>query len=209
MIVGTGPDSADIMLVGDYGTKEDGVKGEALSGSQISAIDGMFAGTNFSARATYRTLLIKDILEYDGKAKRLKFDAIQKAHANAALQGINYEEILKNEIREVKPNIIMPLGDMSLKFLSGYQPLNSYRGSVLPLALSLQSLIPDKFTRVIGSFSPRMLRENPVARIYVKLDYEKAVRLRERTDPIEKEGSIWVCRTIGAFREYLKRNSDQ
>lgn len=208
MIIGVGPDSADIMLVGDYGTKEDGVKGEALSGSQVAALDGLWRDCNFSSRATYRTLLIKDTLEYDGRAKKLKFLAIQKAHVDGALKGHNYESILKQEISEVRPNIIMPLGDMALKFLSGYSSLNNYRGSVLPLAPSLQALIPNKHTRVIGSFSPRMLRENPVSRIYVALDYQKAFRLRDRTDPIEKEGAIWVCRTINAFRNFLARQQD-
>ncbi len=208
MIAGHGRDGAEIMLVSDWCLREDLVSGEALSGSQEKTLGIFFSAAGYRVQNTYRTSYIKNILDYDGKSKALKHNAIKKAFEDGMVQGVDYGALLKDEILSIRPNIIVPLGDLSLKFLSGYSPLASYRGSVLPLNPYLQQQIPEKSVRVIGTFSPRATWENYTSRVYVQLDYNKIVNLREVQDPIEPHGQIWVCRTVEAFRNYLARHRD-
>ena len=208
LICGQGRDAAQIMLIGDWGLKEDLVQGVALSGACERTLGTFFKVAGYDVRNTYRTLLIKDILSYDGKSKNLKKKSIDEAFASAKVRGIDYYEIIKNEILQIRPNIIVPMGDLALRFISGYSPITAYRGSVLPLNPLLQSQIKEKSVRVIGTFSPRATWENYTSRVYVQLDFNKIVKLRERTDEIEPVGTIWVCRRIEAFRNYLERHRD-
>lgn len=208
MIVSNGSDSAEIMVVGDYASKDDAIHGSALSGSAERVLGNFFREAGYNISRCYRTLLFKEMPAYDGKSPKQKFLALQKIQQNAVLQGINYENILKDEIVAVRPNIIVPLGDLSLKYLSGYAPISNYRGSVLPLNPYLQSLIPDKTVRVIGTLSPRAVNESFTSRVFVQLDFNKIVKLKEQIGPIEVPGQIWVCRRIEAFRNFLERHQD-
>ncbi len=208
MIVGQGRDGAEIMVVGDWGMKEDLISGVALSGSQERTLASFFSKAGYNVRSTYRTLYIKSILDYDGKNKKLKHLAVKKAFEDGFVQGVDYGALLKEEINSIRPNIIVPLGDLSLQFLSGYSPISAYRGSVLPLNPHIQQIIPEKYVRVIGTFSPRTTWENYTSRVYVQLDYNKIVNLREVQGAIEPPGQIWVCRTVDAFRNFLARHRD-
>lgn len=208
MIVSNGPDAAEIMFIADYCLREDAVHGYALSGSQEKTLGGFIKKARFSLNQCYRTAYIKDTLEYDGKNKKQKFLAIKKAFDNATMQGVSYEEILKNEIYTIRPNVIVPLGDLSLKFITGYSPISAYRGSVLPLNPLIQTNVTEKTIRCVATFSPRMVWENHTSGVYVQLDYNKIVELKESRGPIEPEGQVWVCRSVEAFRQFIARHQD-
>lgn len=199
MISGHGSDSADIMLVLDYGSIEDKINEKALSGKGESLFAQFFRENGFDLRQTYRTCYLKDALTYNGKNKRLKNAAVQEARGKA-----DYDAILKNEILTFKPNVIVPLGDLSLNFISGYSSLSNYRGSILPLSPLLQTHCT-KPLRVIPTFSPERIWADIVSKVYVSLDVGKIIRNKDIYGPIEDEGSVWVCRSAEALRNFLAR----
>lgn len=203
MIQGKGRDGAEIMLVGDFAEKEDVTHGFALSGYQEKTLRELFRLNNFSLDNCYRTLYIKDTLTTFGRSKKKKKEAIDEAQTRAG--GADYDAILKEEILTFQPNVIMPLGDLSLTYLTGFKPISSYRGSILPLSPLIQQHIPNKCIRVIPAFSPFHLLINYTSRICTKLDFGKAVRNREVTGPLEQDYTVWVCRTAQALEQFLSR----
>jgi len=202
LVSGHGPENAIIMLIADYAMHDDVKSGNALSAAQDRTLRELFHEQKYDLSATYRTTLIKTSIEYDGKSKKLKEAAIKSARLSSAY---NFDKLLREEIMDVKPNILVPLGDHALRFCSGYSPLTAYRGSVLPLAPSLQYAFPHKVIRVIPTYHPRMIWQDITSKVFVRLDIEKIVRLREETGPIEKAGIVWVCRTVSDWHRWISR----
>lgn len=205
MISGQGR-NAEILIVGDYGTEEDYVNGKALTGSQETVLKQLFANHGFKLENCYRTLYIKDRLSYYGKVKSKRKLAIKEAFEKA-----DYNKILEEEIVELKPSVIAPVGDLALKFLIGDRvtSIHKLRGSVLPLTPALQDKIgKDRVVRVIPTLPPIFLNQDWTARVYCSLDVEKIVSNRSNFAPILQKELIWIAKNAESLRVYLNRIKD-
>lgn len=205
-VSGHGLSNAKIMLVGDYASKEDIAMGYAISGKAEATLNQIFREHHYDIKQTYRTLYIKDSISYDGKAKKKRKDAIKEA-----TEGFNYKELLASEISTIKPNIIVPIGELSLHLLTFCSRIEKYRGSILPLNEDFRPK-PDpratevKTIRVIPAFGPKQIWENWTCRVYTTLDFARIVANKDRTDPIKDDFHIWVCRNVKDFREFCKKH---
>lgn len=198
MISGRGSNT-DLMFVEDSASEDDVSSGFAISGARETVLKVLLGDHKIKVNETYRTLYIKDKLSYGGKAK-VKF---REALAQAT-EGKNYDEILKKEIIEISPNVIVPLGNLSLRVIANESPVEKFRGSVLPLIEEIQREIPHT-VRVIPTLPLQQLMYDFTARVYCSLDLKKAVEARHRTDPIEDNLLIWICKNAEEAGNYFNR----
>lgn len=206
LISGNGALNSTIMFVDDTGTLTDKETGEALSGPAARLINSFLSQYEYDIKFTYKTLLIKDAIEYNGPNKKRRDAAIEVSRkACLTLTGKTYEDILVNEIIEIHPLVIVPLGELSLNFLAGQRSITQFRGSILPPEQNLHHRIKNFTTRIIPTLGPRHLFINEKAKTYVSLDYKKIVENRENVSPIEEQGLVWVAETYEAFQNFLRR----
>lgn len=204
MVVGTGPDNAQIMLVGDYASKQDVANGFALS--NIIALRQLFNDNNAKLDACYRTLYIKDELSYYGRAKKKSKLALEEAFEK--IKPLNYKQILYEEITTILPSVIVPLGELSLSILAGVRGLNKYRGSVLPPCPELQERLGNRIVRIIPTFSNKDLFDVWSRRVVASFDIQRILKHQNNDTPIKDQNIIWVTNSVAAFRSFVARNKD-
>lgn len=198
LINGHGTGSTNLMLVGDYPTEEEYNLGESLVGKVGSSIGYALSNAGSSLDEVYRTHYIK-LFHPDTKkkVKKIREDALDRLLGQAP-----HSEILLEEIRQIKPNVIVAIGERALNFLTAEKGIDNFRGSVLPISplLSLPRSI-----KVIPTLHPRRIWENYEARIYVNVDYKRAVKLQNDPMPPVQNGLLWIARTTEAVNEYWSR----
>lgn len=191
MIQGHGDANARIMLVGDSASQEDCASNKAISGYAESTLKGFAKDNDLDFTHFWRTLLIK---EKGSQTEPL---------TNCALLSDNYKEILNNEINTIKPNIIVPLSELSLRHLTGIQGIRKYRGSVLPIRPAIS---PDNI-RILPILGPApYLNEDYKLRFITRLDFGKLKRREFEQGPIPKEGNLWIADKGEQVRRFFERN---
>ena len=198
MIQAHGKSGAEIFLVEDSASNEDILSGYALSGTAERTLRHFFSLHKYDLNQTWRTLLYKERLNYNGKNKKKFKEAIEQTNPEST-------NILFDELISIRPNIIVTLGELSLNLLTGQRSITKYRGSILPLRPDIQSKINDRAVKVIPALGPRLLNENYPARVYTKVDLAKVVKYAGNTEFINPDGRIWVARTGAEFQNYLNR----
>lgn len=191
MIQGHGYASAKVMLISDGATDDDMASGYAITGSNEKVLRGFAEAHNLRWAEFYRTMLIKDRIN------------LSKPQVNAELVTDDYRRILKNEINTIKPNIIIPLSELSFNFVSGIQNIRKYRGSVLPAA----SGITDKPTRILPILGPNpYLNEDPTLYFISRLDFGKLNKHIDETGVIKEIGLCWVAKSVEEVRAFFNRH---
>lgn len=136
-IKGVGPLNARIMIVGEVCGAEDEYRGEPLMGGSGHEFTKMLHEAGIPRTECYTTLFIKE--------KRSIYPMLQDTKAGAAKfslphyhEGMYFNDYiaaaakeLHEEIRLVKPNIIIALGDAAMWALTGKSGITSWRGSLL------------------------------------------------------------------------------
>ena len=205
IILGRGREAAEIMIVGDSPTKDDVTSELAISGQTEKTLRSLFRENKYNIDQTYRTLYIKNEISYNGHDKKKLSQAIAEAHASIAPD--TYDKILTDEILYLKPNVVVPIGELSFRAVSGQKGIEKFRGSVLPLRPEIQSKLGTHVVRTIPVLGPvPYLNQDPSVKFLSKLDISKVVRDKDRSDPIKEVGFVWVCKSLTAFREFLERN---
>ena len=108
------------MLITDGASDEDVASGYAISGYQESVLKDFAKANGIKWEQTYRTCLIKE---------RIK---LVDPKSNYDLITDQYRRILTDELNTVKPNIIVPLSELSFNFTTNLSSIFKFRGSVLP-----------------------------------------------------------------------------
>ena len=200
---GEGPLHAQIMVVGEAPGYEEDREGRPFVGASGRMLNKFLfeAGTNRSE--CYVTNVVK-VRPPDNKFERLREYGISP-----------YDHLpdLWTEIQTIQPNVIIALGKNSLKFLTGRSGKNNSisenRGSILPLVSQARFEC-----KVIATFHPAHLLhmkggdlDDPRARLYIELDFKRAVeesKFREFNLPARH---IEVGRNSRDTWTYLKRNA--
>lgn len=194
-ISGRGSLDARVMLIGDGGSESDITSGLALSGDQereLRALAGALNLRSFSFDEFWKTCLIKERIN-------LKFPDMNKE-----LITDNYKKILCDEINTIKPNVLVPLSELSFNTLTGLRGIRKFRGSVLPPTTDFPLYRSD--LRVIPVLGPNpYLYEDPKMKFISRLDFGKVARNQYTVDPIREIGNVWICETAQALRAFLDR----
>src|SRR5438876_3112689 len=215
---GHGNSNADIFFIGGFPGKADLLSGFALTGYNEITLNNFLYPLRLNLKNCYRTLFIKEKLEYSGNNPKKLREAIAKVDYQ------NYLEILFKEIKDVSPNILVPLDDVSLGAVfphisNLHKPrgrshwIYCYRGSVLPLRSDFsllqfqeESQNPKNQINVIPTLSPFMLEVDYTARSYVSLDFKRIKDLAISTQEFKEPGLCWVAHTAREFEIFLDRN---
>ena len=118
MISGFGPTSAPAVLVADGATDSDISTGYALSGHQADKLRSLCKANGIVYEELWKTALIKDRIN------------LRDPKENIELLSDKYKEILVNELQTVKPNVIVPLSELSFNFLSGLKGIRKFSASL-------------------------------------------------------------------------------
>lgn len=127
-VIGQGPSDAKIIFIADTASESDLLKGHALSGAAERTLRELCTPTEIKLGECYRTCYIKNYLKGFGYSRKKDKDLITEAQNQIA--PLTFEEILFNEIQALNPHVIVPLGNLSLKLLTGVGPHYKYRGSI-------------------------------------------------------------------------------
>lgn len=191
MVSGHGYSSAKVVIVGDCASDEDVNTGYALSGYTESLIRSFCKDNGLSIDEMWRTLLIKE----RGNQKDYK--------KNEELLTEQYKSILINEIQQIKPNLVVPIGEMAFNFTTGLSGIRKFRGSVLPANLAIFS----PTLRVIPVLGPNpFLNEDHKLRFITRLDFSKIAKNVDQSGPIEEIGKIWIAKNAASVRNYFERH---
>lgn len=134
-----GPKDARIVLVGEAPAYEEVKAGKPFVGQAGKQLDSMLTSAGLDRSELYITNLIKSPVPKEDKAKaRFFFDG--KQPTNDLMQGILE---LVGEINEIRPNVVVPLGNYALWALTQQQGILKRRGSIMESTLIAgQKVIP-------------------------------------------------------------------
>lgn len=198
MVIGHGPEFSPIMIVSDHPTADEAKIGKALSGATGKMVAGFLKQNEWSLERCYKTTYIKEqMIGYGSKDKKRSEEVLKDMLAKR-----NWGEILNEEIRDIKPNIILALGELPLNYLANEKSVHNFRGSILPI----NPLVSDRNNlRVVSTLHPRDIFINQTASVYVSIDYKKAVKHYNNTEPYKEPGNLWICKTTSSLIEWWKR----
>lgn len=138
-----GPKNANIMVLGESPGSNEWKRGKPFIGESGGILDDVFTAAGQKRSGIYITNVIKEHLPPWGDRKRAFF--FQGGHPTKEyLDGII--EVVK-EINEVKPNVVMPLGNYALWALMQHEKVSRWRGSILE-----STIVPGQ--KVIPSLHP-------------------------------------------------------
>src|SRR5258706_819069 len=166
-VPGYGNPNAKLMVVGESPGKTEDEQRIPLVGQTGKIHDEMMRLAGVERSETYITNVIKYMPPRD------EFGNFNIYGLNEALIEECKEQLYK-EVEAIKPNVILALGDLSLKTLTGMSGITKYRGSIL------QSRFGPK---VVSTLHPAGLlyqgeeqRLAYSARTYIQLDYNRAIK---------------------------------
>lgn len=200
---------ATVMFLGGFPTNEDIMNERALSGSQESTLNSMLKHEKLDMGMCYRSLFVRQALGYAGTNPKKIYQSL------ASIDTTLYQEMLFNEIKEVNPNVIVPLDDIALSSVYTHINLikkpkgrryfiNCYRGSILPLRSDWQVKLP-AVIRVIPTLSPQLLNQDYSARAYVRTDFKRIAQCRLMRAPIVEPGIVWIARNALEVHRFFTR----
>lgn len=193
MVSAHGSVSAQAFLLADGATDADLRSGYALTGDNERLLKILLSGTGLHLEELWRTLLIKDRIN------------LSKPAANKNLLTDDYKRILLNEINTIKPNVIVPLSELSFNFLTGLSGIRKFRGSVLHPSGNLELF--RSTIRILPILGPNpYLREDAKLEFISRLDFRKLPANLERTEPIVEIGKCWVAQTGEQLRQFFERH---
>lgn len=203
MIQGHGNSNADIMIVADGGYPDCATTNYALSGFNERQI-AQLAGNSFKVAETYRTLLIKEKISYTTReinSRKIPYYLNEETKAKI----IGYQDILENEIETIKPNLIIPLGELSFKWLTGHESIRKYRGSCLPGSRGTHNGNEYRY-KTLPTFGPHIWNTEYKQRWVTQLDFAKVPANRGPGPPNESSKNIWICRNYSSFKSFCDRH---
>lgn len=202
MIQGHGQDSP-LMIVGDYPDKRELESGAAWECTAGSLLRQLINSNGWSWPRTYRTTAYKNRMPEVWSEEKDK-----RKRANIALPEFDKNlKLLKVELEQIKPRVIIAAGEFALNLLCGKEGIDKYRGSILPLTNDMQVAARSTETIVVPIIHPRDLFRQYSAQTYTGFDIARAVKyINERYIPPEHKYQLWVCREPENLRSFLNRN---
>jgi len=191
MISGHGMSSAKIMLVADGATQEDVSKGKAITGYNEGIIRSLCHDNGLSINEMWKTALIKEKIN------------LVKPEANEEMVTDFYKNVLINEINEIQPSVIVPLCELSFRFLTGLKSIYKFRGSVLPPTTGLLK----KQTRVLPVLGPNPYINQDYSMMFIsRLDFSKVAKAQHAVGPITEYGLTWIAKESESLRNFFSRH---
>lgn len=176
----SGPIPAEIMIVGDFPDNYEERAGEPLVGPAGHLLNGVLSSVGFLRNSCFVALVCRkrppkdDIDEWVSDRKTSPDPSWTQfqgkwVHPNV-IEGVN---ALRREIEEVKPKLIIALGNLSLWALTGYSGISKWRGSRLSP--------PGIECTVVPSLHPSAALRQTELKSVIQMDLKRAKNIYEGT----------------------------
>lgn len=192
MIQGHGSSNPDVILVADAAHGEDLTTGYALTGYQESILREMCNATGQNLGTFYRTCLIKDELP------KTEDEAILAAAVR------RFSPLLIDEIKTLRPFLVVPLGELSFQHLSSLRSIRKFRGSVMYADGSFGFERPQKIMPILGPY-PFLTQEYRLKYI-TRIDFGKIPKHLNYEETPDRRCRTWIAWTSSALRAFLERS---
>lgn len=200
MIKAHGNGSPDVFLLEDHCHGDDFFTGYCISGNTERTLRGLCNDVSLNYTQMWKSALIKDepaITMQAAKKSKVYYDL------NAQLV-TTYGPILVEEIRELSPNLIIPLGELSFNYLTGLSGIRKFRGSVLP-AHPIHGFKEN--TKILPILGPYPFLNQDVKLTYIsRLDISKVDRYSKDEPLPDLQHNLWVARNASSLRAFLDRS---
>lgn len=132
-VSGVGPFEPKLMIVGEAPGKQENDQGEPFVGPSGHLIDEMLQSAGTSRSEVWLTNVVK---------YQPPFNDFSKLH----LVGVDLAESIRSlwadEIKRLKPNCILAVGNQALEALTGFSGILNYRGSILTATDGITKVVP-------------------------------------------------------------------
>ena len=198
MIKSHGSSSPLAFFITDAGFGADFDTGYAITGYSASLIKDFCTEQSLNFDDFWKSCLIKD---------KLPPLDIEEARQEAEIERLisTYGPILIDEINDLKPNLLIPLGELSFNFLTNLKNIRKFRGSILPPSGKFPIVQENlKVLPILGPYP--FLNQEYKLRVISRIDFGK-IRKYLNGDPIpDKTFNIWVARSSSALRNFFDRS---
>lgn len=188
----SGPKNAKIAIVGEYPNRQEETEREPFVGSAGRLLQSLMFRAQIAWNDCYKTNVIK---EYTKNS-----DSFVKFRRNKVDHKGNYDqyvELLKEELKEVKPNVVLAVGNIALYALTGEYGITSWRGSVLE-----STLIPG--LKVIPTIHPSSAIRQYIYQYYIFNDIQR-LKKESEFDYIKQLPYIYITDpTLDKIHSYLE-----
>lgn len=150
LVPGNGPLTAKIVFVGEAPGVEEELCGIPFVGSSGKLLNSMLTNVGIVRADCYFTNVVKT------RPPRNDFGVFYEDPRRTTPSPMLSESCrqLHNELRGLRPNVIVPLGGESLRAITGKRSIDSWRGSILPSPFR-----EDHLGKIISTYHPaRILR---------------------------------------------------
>ncbi len=196
MISGHGNSNALIMLIADGAAEGDVSCGYALSGDREKKLKSFAIANQIPWSEFWITVLIKEKIN------------LKKSDPNKPLITEQYKSVLLDEINTIRPNVLVPMGELSFNFLTQLTGIRKFRGSVLHPTGDITLFRPS--LRIIPTLGPDpYLYEDPKQEFITRLDFSKIKRNMYEMEPLREIGMCWWAKNATELGEFFLRHYDR
>jgi DNA polymerase I-like protein with 3'-5' exonuclease and polymerase domains/uracil-DNA glycosylase len=203
VVLGTGSDNPEIIIITDYPSDEEISNNQAFVGSTGNLFKSLFEENHYSYNNVYRTTFCKEpasefqTLIRKGKYKLNGLPIEVRNYLNSQ------HDLLKEELQEFKPLILIAAGDIPLYYLGNETKCRKFRGSIIPSNFSYnnQTTVP-----LLSVLPPRWIFSDFKYKYITVADISKAIfAINNKTELFPQNYHLWTCFNDTALREGLKR----
>jgi uracil-DNA glycosylase len=195
-----GNSNPSAFFIADSPIGQDLETGYALTGYSGNVIRDFCSEQSLNLDDFWRSCLIKESLPSLTVLNQDK----DKVEEETKKLVSSYGPMLIEEINDLKPNLLVPLGELSFSFLTGLSGIRKFRGSVLPPAGQFPIVQENiKVLPILGPYP--YLNQEYKLRVISRIDFSKIPKYLN-SDPIpDKKYNIWVARSSSALRAFFDR----
>ena len=200
-VPGTGNAHSKLMVIGDYpgGTEE--TQKESLVGASGEVLDRVFAEIG---HPDYRSeFYFSNVCKY--KPERNLIGKLRNEDV----------ESLWREIDDIRPNVILTLGELPLQAVAGVKKVMTYRGSILPsekygyipkVVPTIHPLHLTRATNASGDYFPDKKLYNGIWRYIMQSDVAKAIEQSRFSDYRPPDRLLKIATSSLDLIRFLSRN---
>lgn len=200
MIKSHGNSNPTAFFITDSPTQDDLSTGYALTGYAAKVLRDFLDEHHLNLDDFWRSCLIKEPFPIPTNP-----NSERDIEAETKILIERFGPLLIEEVNDLKPNLLIPLGEQSFNYLTNLNSIRKFRGSVLPaaghFAIHQENL---KVLPILGPYP--YLNQEYRLRFISRIDFGK-IRKYLNKDPIpDKNCNVWVARSSTALRAFFDRS---
>jgi len=203
----SGSSAPKVFLVADYAQKSDLESGYLVSGYQAEFLKKMAREAGLDFNQFYRTAILKQVppkFKWDKKKKPSESETAAWL-ISEVVEKQGHDAIFQQELDELQPNLLVPLGEMGFQYLTGLSGIRKFRGSVLGSNRTVRGKqTPLKVLPVLGPYP--YINAEPRLQFLSQIDFARIAENSSESPLPDNLYQIWVARSHDALRNFLNRH---